>query len=86
MTSYVSVARGSAGILAEPQEVTRLQNTDCSHTLEGLQHFPTGRCFSNSPKCKTHANAMPWSCCSCVLGALLPAKLAAGSYPASSLV
>ena len=53
MTSYVSAAHGSTGILAEPQEVAKPQNIDCPHSSEGLWCFPTGHCFSNCLKCDT---------------------------------
>lgn len=86
MTSYVSAARGSIGILAEPQEVARLQNTDCPHSSEGLWCFPTGHRFSSCLKCVTHAGTIPWSCCStCVLlCAWWPSPSKAGSWPTSS--
>lgn len=83
--NYISDAHGSAGNLAEPQEVASPQNIVCCHPSESLQHFPRVFCFSKCLKCVTHGKIMPWSCCrTCMLlGAWWLSPWKAESWPTS---
>lgn len=56
--NYIPDAHGSAGNSAEPQEVASLQNIDCCHFSEGLQHFPRVFCFSKCLKCVTRGKTL----------------------------
>lgn len=54
--NYISDTCGSAGNSVEPQEVSNLQNIDCCHSSEGLQHFTSFLLLKMPKVCDTWKN------------------------------